>query len=1400
MTEAESPPRALLASHPTTPSAKTPAVLRTQGQTWLLDVQDPRAFVRDCPPAKHRHIWVKLLRSFHDLFKPPEEGGGLVSAHVELQAVSACRILKQYASTEDRMDADVEAAAAVVHENLLLLFDYPELQSAIADALLALIQAECVAQTHVLGKLLLWTMYSCTAPKIPPTALRCIQGTCSFLSQVDWSTADDFKRYCEELAVNYAFLTHTESRPVMVALFSQDSSVTRWLHKAILPSLIAENKKEVVLGERQRCVVDMLIHVWETLTDLHLHVFEHEVIKAYANMALRAQPSVFASFKVVLETFAHSKTATTRKVRDGLRRILRKETDILAFLDAPNAMMRSNSIALLGFHFPLCMPHTLKAEMEAVRVAQFNIIVRALTDRVPTVRARAVDALCEVITRHWDVIPKDMIVSALVKQIFSPTHGLLYDKTDASVRCAVLSNVKRLLANSLLHELTKKLLTGLKHLNDPSAKVRSVFTALLVDLLPEPFFTLENIGITTQHLVERLGVEKCKRVVLNLITIVRANGSWLADNTSEQTVETSRHVLKTLLSLSARHPAAGITLYSGLVAYPKTTPEAVVKLLGEVLRWIVGTTRRQDSICIENLLAVLNAMLRALLPRLKVRTRTLLAAKLTPETYASIATSYDTVAVHQNINHLRAFSAQLASVPDKGAKRSRAEMEKEKEGDTLEDAAAREELKALFLQKIRDDVALRENGGAGEEQEPATPHPSQADVASQKSSQRGGGRALATPHSQRTQRATQSAKGTVLRSMKRMRLQRGVPAGDPGTEWRLLLNRIVAEGRSSEIVGIAVEWLQNNESRYVMCPPKVSPPRFFRGFFKIPGLGEVFLVFSPRGNPRFAEIQFPVRASTAFKPQPSTLHSALEVIAELLHNENCSGKLLDDPSWGALAKALLAHVEGITRRLRSPLCDGMLHTPHTTPLHPPTEITDEESYEAAAKLELLTRLVLQRACLGGMMGAGRDDAADEPTQQDATQDTASLPSQRRKRKEALPEYDEAEFAEVLKVMLTSVLPACSTKTRGKAALCKFLCAERAVHFATECVLCYLVGRRRTSIDTTSLATACLDVSPRLFPRLLQLFASCFEMQCMPQLSGTAGNDEWLDHFCETFLCTFAASCDVAHPFAEWDAWGRDDAELSRDRAWKRLGGQGLYSMHLQSFFAAVVRSSGVNRSPLRDLYSRSILTEVYRQGGSSHLCVIAADVASRFKTVLAALLESVAAVLTSAQNSGVDVTLNQATAVHALISILLAARSRPVTQLLVAFKSDVLTRVFSNHLKIVNTVRAGRASMGAATPTEHRDLFGEFDEDEEAKPRALELWDRLQALDWTVPLPKAAPVKKVKEGEAGDDVEDNTDKDARAIKGALEEIEMTQMGEEVLNSQRKLREAMFEEGDETMPA
>ena len=815
---ADTPPAAAASTSSAALPPTTPRQLRGTGHSWLLDVGNPVAFVAECPREKLPQLWQRLLRSCEAAFRPKEAGGGLSSASLEPQAVATCRLLQQYPGTGQSLCADVVAAACLIEENLLALYDYAEVQAAAAECLTSLLRTEAVPSQHILRNLVLRQVWIC-GHKATTEDVRRLHDIRRFLSEIDWATADEFAGYCAGL-LNDRFLAFgTKASDVVEELFRQDAALSRSLHRALLPVVFERARRR---DKALPLYIETVLRVWDGLDGLHLAVFEHEVAKPFVTMAAGSDPRVFPPFKAILASLAGHARATA-KTRAALKRLL-QQSDLLGNVDAPNAVLRRNSVSLLGDHFPLAAAGCSvgggggRADVERAKVDQFHMVRGALSDPAPNVRAAAAAALCRVVAQEWAAAGGGGLSKAL---LLPPLDALFtklaYDRTDANVRWTVLTQAREtLLPHPLLHEVLRTLLRGLRHLNDSNASVRLAFTSLLVDLLKQPFFDVSDV-VSDDHIVRRLGIETKKAVVDNLITLVRGWSVkvWVADDgprAGEMPEAEEKLVLKTLLVISARYPAAAVVLYSGLV---KTTRN--LRAAAQVVRatlWWVTRARNADVRRVEHLLAVVSGMVSALTARLlwrrdsrsaKVRAA-LLAGPLAADALAEVDERYDTIATKQLLNAVRSSAFDLAAndAAVAAAAAAAASQHQPDEQQQLQDeevaAAAAAPSASILVERFANAVAA--DNAATDASRAAAAAEAAAAAAAEAEQEAAGVAAsqLSCASSRKRGRPSKAAVAVAAAA------QASAPTA-PSVTWKLLLCRIVAEGNTAALTGCVAGWL-----------------------------------------------------------------------------------------------------------------------------------------------------------------------------------------------------------------------------------------------------------------------------------------------------------------------------------------------------------------------------------------------------------------------------------------------------------------------------------------------------------------------------------------------------------------------------------------------------------------
>eukprot|EP00659_Diplonema_papillatum_P022417 gene22417-34330_t len=379
---------------------KTPQGLRRTGQTWLLDIKDYKKYVRECPESRQDQLWMKV-----------REGVEIALAEEELEPAASdqlqrcCSLLLSYPdqkgwSEANRSQQDVTACASVLHERLLTMYEYPEAQAAVADVLAMLLSKDCVPAATAVVNTLMWSVYQCTLPTANDKDMARLLSVSRFFSVISWKDpgAKVFVDYVLDLVCPHT-LSLAHASGVMASLFAQNAFLTRTLHRKYC-TLAAKPKLSV--GQSSQLVyARSLAAVWEELDGLSLAVFEHEAVAPYVGLAIKANTSFFGMLRGVLQQL---RDGGGRRAKAGLKRLF-AESDVLAGLDASNALMRKNCVFLVGDHFPVGNAQG-KADFESACTEQLQLLYRALHDPCPIVRAAAVNAICAAVKRSWATVSK----------------------------------------------------------------------------------------------------------------------------------------------------------------------------------------------------------------------------------------------------------------------------------------------------------------------------------------------------------------------------------------------------------------------------------------------------------------------------------------------------------------------------------------------------------------------------------------------------------------------------------------------------------------------------------------------------------------------------------------------------------------------------------------------------------------------------------------------------------------------------------------------------------------------------------------------------------------------------------------------------------------------------------
>eukprot|EP00755_Sulcionema_specki_P009641 Sspe_Gene.6418::Locus_2168_Transcript_1_1_Confidence_1.000_Length_4050::g.6418::m.6418/K11492/NCAPG2, LUZP5; condensin-2 complex subunit G2 len=641
---------------------RTPTALKTRGLAWLHDIQ-PAQFVSSCPAEKRPQLWLKVAEAAAKLFG--KDSALLQSSAnpeaLETQAIAVCGLLKHFPETGVTRSDSVTSAAVLLHDALLQLYDFPSIQHAVADALAALVEHEAIEADKVIQNLLMWCVWACTLTEVTAADVRRLHSIKHCFACIAWrdARAKEFVGFVQDL-VTPAFLELELSEGIMLAFFQQDTNVVRALHRRFCIQIVRAGKESARFS-LLRC----LCSVWSKLDGFHLAVFEQEVVRPYIQATIKADLRMFAIFREILQRFRTvcgiSDDKGKRRVRCGLNRILR-ESELMAGIDAPNAVLRKNCVALLGDHFPVAGEMGGKAEMERTQIDQLQMVLRALRDPSSVVRANAVAAACRIFRTHWDQLPKASTLPCL-DLIFTK---LAYDKTDGTVRLTCLRAFKtELLQQPMLHEFLRKLFPKLRHLDDGNAKVRQAYVALLSDISRMKFVPLNEV-VPEESIIRRIGVEKHHLVLDGLCKLARKT-VWVEQATKDVvTHENIGTYVKRLLVVATKYPAAAINLYASLAKTPKDHPMTYAHLIAGVIKWMMAAKTNKSSSQIGYVLATVQAMLQSLTPKLASQkgVRERLSSVFTDDVTSYIRETFDTPVIKQLLLHVQTYLRLSGVVPE----------------------------------------------------------------------------------------------------------------------------------------------------------------------------------------------------------------------------------------------------------------------------------------------------------------------------------------------------------------------------------------------------------------------------------------------------------------------------------------------------------------------------------------------------------------------------------------------------------------------------------------------------------------------------------------------------------------------------------------------------------------
>eukprot|EP00756_Hemistasia_phaeocysticola_P011357 Hpha_TRINITY_DN15110_c5_g5::TRINITY_DN15110_c5_g5_i1::g.127189::m.127189 len=634
------------------------------GHSWLLEVENPAAYVRDYPTEKVGMLWMKVRNEVERLFGKDSEL--LVEDHKKMsnarsimlsQAEKVCTLIKQQAQS-GVPEPSVLAACSVMQSAIRRLYHHRQLQQQMGDAICALVEKRCTTTESLerscpeSGQLLLWAVVECTQKPVSSATVRRLWILREGLSLFDWDSprTQCMVDFCADVA-SPEFFCHDHAVGILKILFSQCSALTSALHRRIFCLMFQSDETW------QKEWANALLEIWGFLEGLHRENFEVLVVRSYVDCAVSGSEQLAPKMRSVLQRFAGYLGTGKKMVQQGLRRQL-INSELLPAFDSPNAQFRCNAVRLLGEHFPL---HTSsdRETIEAAREEQINLISKALNDPVPNVRAAAVEVFFSLVRHNWESLQLNATLP-VVQFVF---QKLCLD-ANPSVRLACIQAIrKELLEDSVLLQHLRPLLQGLKHIDDGDFRVRMAYVGILCDLLKSKFVPVNEL-VSEDNLVRCVAVERRKPVLEGLFKLLRPTlcvAPPAGGKKGVPSTESAKESVRILLKIVMAAPAAAVKLYGTFSQ--KEPVKWVADLLCCCVSWVSAAKVAQTR-SMEHVLVVIHEMLKGLAPRLSAKTnqtRKQLADAFSPAVLKGIETRFSSTHARSLVLDARRLALEHAT-------------------------------------------------------------------------------------------------------------------------------------------------------------------------------------------------------------------------------------------------------------------------------------------------------------------------------------------------------------------------------------------------------------------------------------------------------------------------------------------------------------------------------------------------------------------------------------------------------------------------------------------------------------------------------------------------------------------------------------------------------------------
>ncbi|KAM9775558.1 condensin-2 complex subunit G2 isoform X2 [Syngnathus typhle] len=366
-----------------------------------------------------------------------------------------------------------------------------------------------------------------------------------------------------------SFIRNDDGKRFMVFLFSWHVDFVPLIHEAI------KNQLQFYNTVATEDVAEIYFRAWKKASGKFLEKIESECIQDLMKCAILLQRSSPLCRKVRQIIFYFHKKNVCPSVGKMLSALYKPI--LWKYLNVPNFEVRTNATVLFADAFPIVDPDT---EIEEALQKQLDKLKVLLFDKHDVVRCNAIQGVCKVLARCWELLPSVVIVDFLKK-----LEELAGDSSSDNVRCAVFAYLCVVLDNVLSHPALEKLMPKWKNsLHDASVKVRVAFVDMLLKVKAVRAAKFWDV-CSLDHLVARLARDTphvSKRLAELLVdSFFPAKGS-------------DRDRCNRCVTLIQMSPAAARKFY--LYASVHTAPNNIVKFMLAIRQVLNLSIRRDDAV------------------------------------------------------------------------------------------------------------------------------------------------------------------------------------------------------------------------------------------------------------------------------------------------------------------------------------------------------------------------------------------------------------------------------------------------------------------------------------------------------------------------------------------------------------------------------------------------------------------------------------------------------------------------------------------------------------------------------------------------------------------------------------------------------------------------------------